>query len=257
MGKKIIKIFRDAQSLSAYAAAFYSQLAHEAVTARHNFFVALSGGSTPARMYRLLALPPYSEEVPWQKTIYFWGDERCVQPDDPESNYFQALQLLLGPVNVPQENIFRVKGELEPLESARDYIERLKSLATDGATAPVFDLIFLGLGSDGHTASIFPGSPLNDEVPVLAVSGNYQGRPANRVTFTPMLINYARNLVFMATGADKASALVATLAGSADLINYPAQRIMPSNGNIFWLVDEAAAGMLPGHLDQFEMERIA
>ena len=257
MGKKYIKVFADAQSLSAYAAEFYLRTANEARVANQNFLVALSGGSTPARMYRLLAEPPFRDALAWDKSLFFWGDERCVPADDPESNYFQAYQLLLGPVGVPASNIFRVKGELEPDEAAKEYIGQLKLLAAEGRRFPAFDLVFLGLGSDGHTASLFPGSALGGDLPAMHVSASYQGRPASRVTLTPEVFNTASNVVFMAAGKDKADALFATLAGRFDPLAYPAQRITPENGNLIWLVDQSAAGMLPDCVDRFEIERYA
>ena len=243
-----VNIFSDGQRLSHFAAELLAQTAQTAISERGHFLVALSGGGTPAALYRLLAASPYRESLPWERMLFFWGDERCVPPDDPESSYHQASTVWLAHVPVPPHNIFRARGELGPQEAAEDYARQLKLIAEPGLDWPRFDFVLLGMGADGHTASLFPGSPLSSGQSTLAVSANYQDRPAQRVSLTPDVFNSARNVVFLASGPEKAAALSATLSGSRDLLKLPAQRIHPSDGQLYWLVDEAAASLLPEQL---------
>lgn len=250
-----IKIFPDSRSLSIFAAELFSQLTHAAVEQRGKFLTALSGGSTPVALYRLLAQAPYRAGLPWDQQYFFWGDERCVPADDAESCYHQAYLALLGQVPVPVENIFRVKGELGPLPAAEDYARLLKTIAEPGKIWPRFDLVLLGLGADGHTASLFPDSVETSGVATVAVSANYQDRPAQRVSLTPDVINAARNVVFLAAGAEKAQALSATVTGRREPFRLPAQRIHPDEGRLWWLVDEAAASLLPDSIAGLELQR--
>ena len=207
-------------------------------------------------LYSSLAQFPYRESLPWEKMFFFWGDERCVPPDDPGSNYYQARQVWLGQVPVPEKNIFRAKGEFSPQIAAEDYAIQLKSCAEPGLDWPRFDMVLLGLGADGHTASLFPGSAETHGIATLAVTANYQDRPANRVSLSPDVINSARNVVFLATGIEKAMALAATAKGGAwEPVRLPAQRIMPLDGRLWWLVDQAAASQLPDHIDGVGIQR--
>jgi 6-phosphogluconolactonase len=177
---------------------------------------------------------------------FFWGDERLVPPDDAGSNYYHAAQLLLDQVHVPTENIHRVQGELSAEAAVLDYTERLQSFATDRRNWPRFDLVLLGMGSDGHTASLFPGSPLKDRpgMAVKAVTADYEDRPSQRLTLTSAVFNDARHVLFLVTGANKADALSAVLDGPSDPGQWPAQRIQPCAGSITWLIDQAAATKL-------------
>jgi 6-phosphogluconolactonase len=177
---------------------------------------------------------------------FFWCDERCVPPDDPESNFGQARQALFRPLNLPIENLHRIAGELEPEQAALVYTETLRQFKAPGLSWPVFDLVLLGLGADGHTASLFPGTSLPEQPPVLAVTADYQGRPARRVTLTPVVFNTARQVLFLVSGADKADAVGRTLLGPANLLHYPAQRVQPIQGTLQWLVDAAAAQKIAG-----------
>jgi 6-phosphogluconolactonase len=239
-----IEISPDLPALSQAAASLFARLAHEAVAARGLFRACLSGGSTPRELFRLLAQPPYQASLPWGQMEFYWGDERLVPPDDPESNYHQAWQELLAHVPVDPGRIVRMKGELSPAEAAADYAAQLRAHAGPGLAWPILDLVLLGLGADGHTASLFPNSdPAPGETqPVLAVTGDYQGRPANRVTLTPLVFNSARQVYFLVNGAEKAAALAATLAPTRDPRRWPAQRIHPAA--VTWLVDSAAAKSL-------------
>ncbi len=241
----VILIFPDIEELSRLAAEFFVQEAKEAVREHGRFLTALCGGGTPQPLYRLLGRSPYREQMPWADTFVFWGDERLVPPADPGSNFGMTAKLLLNEVPIPPENIFRALGEAEPGTAVADYRQKLAGVG-GGTPWPRFDLILLGLGHDGHTASLFPGaSPAAERrEPVMAVTAEYDGRPAQRLTFTPKLINQADYVCFLVTGSEKAEALTAVLDGEPDPETWPAQRIKPTDGSIIWFVDEAAAALL-------------
>ena len=238
-----LRVFPDVESLSLAAAELFSQVAGRAIAERNRLLVALSGGSTPKRMFQILASPPFAQSLAWQKIHFFWCDERLVPPDHPESNYGQAFAFLFSKINIPAENLHRIRGEDPPAQAAEAYQKELKSFSERNQKWLRFDLVWLGLGADGHTASLFPGVISSEEKlsPVAAAKVNYQDRPAGRITLTPLLLNRARNLVFLVAGKDKAHALRQTLYGSPDLEKWPAQRIMPVDGKLIWLLDEEAA----------------
>jgi len=237
-----LRIFKDRRALDRAAAGLFVEIAGEAVQVRGKFLLALSGGSTPDGLYRLLATGPYRNRIDWRKTLVFWGDERCVPPDDPGSNYRQACETLLEHVPIPGENIQRIRGELEPAEAAEGYARVLKRFAAPGLEWPRLDLVLLGMGADGHTASLFPGSEVEAASPTLPVTANYQGRPARRVTLTPLVFNSARHILFLVAGENKASTLKEVLHGIYQPENLPAQRIRPVQGKLVWLADKEAAG---------------
>ena len=239
--KADVRIFKDGDALSLSAVGLFAEATDEAVRVRGRFLVALSGGGTPTGTYRLLADEPYRNRVDWAKTFVFWGDERCVPPDDEGSNYYQAYRMLLEHVPIPEGNVKRIKGELEPAEASDDYAQTLKRFAASGLDWPRFDLVLLGMGADGHTASLFPGSQVESSSPTLAVTGHYQGRPAQRVTLTPPVFNSARKILFLVMGEDKSVALSHVLSDIYEPVKYPAQRIQPIDGQLIWFVDEAAA----------------
>lgn len=242
-----IRIFKDLEELSQNAAKLFMERSAEAVYERGRFLVALNGGSTPIRLFQLLATD-YREKVDWSKTHIFWGDERCVPTHDPESSYGRARDLFLRHIPIPEANVHRVKTELDPAEAARDYSLILKQFAIRPLEWIRFDLIYLGMGEDGHTASLFPGSPVELNELVIPVTADYQGRPAQRVTLTPLIINSAHIVAFMATGEKKAGTLVEVLSDHYDPERYPVQRIELKDGKIIWLVDEDAASKLPHDL---------
>jgi 6-phosphogluconolactonase len=227
------------------AARFILAAAEDAVGRRGRFDFVLSGGSTPAPLYERLASPPYMKAMPWSVTHFYWGDERIVPPNHAGSNYGQARRLLLDRIQAHPENVHRIKGELSAPEAATDYSELLSVLSRLKKGGPLFDLVLLGLGSDGHTASLFPGS-LEQEPGVLAVSisADYGGRPAHRVTLTPESINRARQVVFLVSGADKAVAVKQSISGESDPHRWPAQKINPDSGQIVWMLDVDAAAMI-------------
>jgi len=242
-----IRIFKDLEKLSNHAVEFFVEHGTQAISERGRFLVALNGGSTPSRLFQLLATD-YRYKVDWSKTHIFWGDERCVPPNDTGSCYGQAKEILLDRVNIPEQNIHRIKGELEPVSASMEYAQTLKSFAEDSLEFPRFDLVYLGMGEDGHTASLFPGSPVDVTEPTLPVTAHYQDRPANRVTLTQLVFNQAHMIVFMATGEKKAVTLAEVLSDRYNPELYPAQRIDPKNGELIWLVDEDAASKLPRSL---------
>jgi 6-phosphogluconolactonase len=239
-----IQIFKDLHALSDFAAQLFVSAATQAIAERGRFLGALSGGNAPKPLYQLLASEAYRGQIEWKRVHIFWGDERCVPRDNPENNYFQASELLLSKVAIPEENIHRVESESSPAEAARDYANALKSFAEASLEYPRFDFVLLGMGDDGHTASLFPNSPTDVSSPVIAVTANYQDRPANRVTLTPLVFNAARQIIFLVSGGSKAETLAKILNGEYRPSLLPAQRIRPTEGELIWLIDETAASKL-------------
>jgi 6-phosphogluconolactonase len=241
-----LRVFDSLAELSPAAHEQLADLGTHAVAERGRFTLALSGGGTPLVLYRLMAQTPQAMGGRWAQTHVFWGDERCVPPDDPGSSFGQARDVLLKHVPLPEENIHRVFGEWEPQKAAEDYARQLRQFAEAGLAWPRFDVVLLGMGDDGHTASLFPGPITKAERtrPTMAVTASYQDRPANRVTLTPLVFNSARNIVFLVAGESKAEALAAVLSGSADPERWPAARIRPTDGTVTWFVDRAAAKLL-------------
>jgi 6-phosphogluconolactonase len=232
-----VQLFPDLPALSQAAAQLFIACAEQAIAARGRFLVALSGGGTPTAAYRLLAAAP----IRWPRVHVFWGDERCVPVSDPGNSYAQAREVLLAHVPIPADNVHRVESELEPAAAARTYAATLRRF---GVPWPRFDLILLGMGDDGHTASLFPNSPVDESEPVIAVTAHYQDRPANRVSLTPRVINDARQVVFLVSGQSKSETLAGVLMGEYHPEVLPAQRIRPRDGTLTWLVDAAAGSKL-------------
>jgi 6-phosphogluconolactonase len=241
-----IRIFKEETELVVYAAEMILDLALQAVQKRGICHLVLSGGGTPLPVYKRFCLPMYVERFPWEKTHFYWGDERLVAADDPGSNYGQAKSAFLDKVPVVPENIHRIKGELPADQAAADYGIQLAAQSSVGFPWPVFDVILLGVGSDGHTASLFPGKrdPGEFQDPVIAVTADYEDRPSERITLTPMAINSALNVMFLVKGHMKASAVSAAINGPTNEIRWPVQRIKPIHGIILWLLDEGAAAGL-------------
>jgi 6-phosphogluconolactonase len=236
-------IFPDHESLTRAAALYFAQASREAIHLRGRFLVALCGGETTGLLYETLGASPYRDYLPWENIHFFWGDERCVPPDDADSNYGLARQLWLKHVRLPASNIHRIQGELEQGLAAEAYCQELKAFAEEGRAWPKFDWVLLGMGADGHTASLFPGSlvEVDSDLAAIPVRQEVLGRLANRVSLTPAVFNDARQVVFLVSGALKASALAAIRKGPPDPLRRPAQRIQPKDGLLVWMVDEAAA----------------
>lgn len=237
-----LQIRPDADGVAHALAEAFVRAAGDAIAERGVFNVALSGGKTPRAGYELLATEPYRSQVDWSKVYVYFGDERCVPPSDERSNYRMAEQAFLGAVGVPRENVHRIRGEIDPGFAANEYASLLRTAL---GNAPQFDLVLLGLGEDGHTASLFPGTlpQVDDGALVRAVDAQPEG--IWRVTITPRVINSAERVVFAVEGAEKASIFATVYAGPKDPMRYPAQLVAPSSGNLTWLVDTAAASALP------------
>jgi 6-phosphogluconolactonase len=236
----------DVGEISRAAAVEFTRSSIESVERAGLFTVALSGGSTPGPLYALLAnsCEPYRRRVAWDRIHFFWGDERHVPPDSPESNYRMAEEWLLSRVPVPAGNIHRIQGELpDPGEAADEYerdIRRHFHLA--GSERPRFDLIFLGMGEDGHTASLFPGTAILHERERLASAVWVDKMRSHRISLTPPVLNNAASVIFLVSGVDKAVTLDAVLNGPYRPDLLPAQLIRPVNGRLLWLVDRGVGG---------------
>lgn len=237
-----IVICRDAKDLSRRVAEEFVRLADESIKQRGRLIAALSGGSTPKGVYSLLATPKFRKPIPWGKVYLFFGDERAVPPDAPESNYRMANETLLSKVPLPRENIFRFRGEEWPEDAARQYERSLREFFELGkGGVPCFDLILLGLGEDGHTASLFPGSDALLERKRLVSAPYVEKLNARRLTLTLPVINRAANIFFLVAGKNKASVLRDVLQGKTEL---PAALVRPVNGRLVWFVDQEAAKLI-------------
>ncbi|MGD8697832.1 MAG: 6-phosphogluconolactonase [Gemmatimonadales bacterium] len=237
-----VRIFEDADALARGAAVEFLQRAGAAVDAKGSFRVALSGGSTPRRLFRWLSAEPCRSAVPWERIHFFWGDERTVPPQHPESNFGAAEEALLSRVPVRAENVHRIEAERSPPgRAAAEYeatLRRVFRLSED--EWPRFDLVFLGLGADGHTASLFPGTDAVDETRRLVVSTWVERLAAHRLTLTCPVFNHAACILFLVSGADKAEVLAEILTAEVGEVRYPAQLIRPTEGELHWYIDQAA-----------------
>jgi 6-phosphogluconolactonase len=232
------RVYPDAASLARAAAGHFVTLSTAAIATRGRFVVALSGGSTPRATHALLATGEFAAGVDWPHVHVFWGDERCVPPDHPDSNYRMARETLLDRVPIPADNIHRIRGELDPDQAATTYQAELEAvLDADGQ----FDLILLGMGADGHTASLFPGTAALHEHTRWVVAHYVDKLSAWRITLTPVIINAAAHVTFIVAGSGKAGRLREILAGPYQPDVLPAQIVKPTNGRLLWLADAAAA----------------
>jgi len=241
-----IKVFPDLEAMSRQAANRFVRLANQRVAENRLFTVALSGGSTPRRLYEILGSPPTAQRIPWANTQLFQVDERCVPPDHVESNYRMIHETLLSHGAVPKSNFHRMAAELaDHGEAAHQYAEEIRrALRPKSTDWPRLDLILLGMGPDGHTASLFPGSDALD-VQVLWVAPNYVEKfRMYRLTLTFPVLNAAASIIFLVAGADKAETVRQVLDAAGEPDRFPAQRIRPANGQVSWYLDEAAAALL-------------
>jgi 6-phosphogluconolactonase len=237
------------------SARLFAAKVEQAAATRGIARVAISGGVTPQTTFKLLADPagPFAATVPWDKLQLFWVDERCVGPDDPESNYGVARELLLSKVPIPAANVFRMEGELDPEAAAARYESTLRNaMRLEGAESPRFDLVTLGMGPDGHTASLFPHTAGLSEIGRLVIANHVpQQKEAWRISLTWPVINHAAEVVFEVEGPSKTDVLAEVLTGPRDPERLPAQLIRPSNGKLLFLLDEAAAAKLPAASEVF------
>ncbi len=242
-----VRILINIDAIAKRAAQDFLQSATQAVSEKGSFTVALSGGSTPKALYSLLATDAaLRSQLPWDKMYMYFGDERSVGPDHADSNFRMATETMLSKVPIKPEQVFRIKGEYKDTEkAAQEYEQVLRtSFKIADGQFPRFDLVFLGIGNEGHTASLFPGTKALHETKRLAAR-NWVGKLyTNRITLTAPVINSAARVVFMVTGADKTLALKGILEGPHEPDQLPAQLIQPPNGKLVWLVDTVAGGML-------------
>ncbi len=244
-----IRTLTTPQELFAAAAEVVVSAAADAVAQRGRFTIALSGGSTPKSLFNLLATNARTV-LPWERMFFFWGDERHVPPTDPDSNYRMAEETMLSKVPVPAGNVFRMAAENPDAAAvAEDYEKTLrKFFALEPGQVPVFDLILLGMGPDGHTASLFPGTAGLQEKSRLVIANWVEKMKTSRLTFTLPVLNAARCVTFLVSGTDKAAVLRTVLEGDVPAEQYPAKLLRPTDGKLIWLVDRAAASELTNKL---------
>lgn len=237
-----LRVFETPDDLAAALADSFLEHGRAAIDQRGAFFVALAGGTTPKNAYRLLGREPRRSSIDWNHVFFYFSDERCVGPQHPDSNYRMAWEAFLATLDLVDEHVHRMRGEDDPLQSAQQYAELLVQTMGD---LPRFDLMMLGMGTDGHTASLFPGTdPLTDNdrlvrAPFVEKLNSY------RLTMTPLVLNSARHVVIATEGPSKAPALYAVREGPYDPLTHPIQVVRPSEGELTWLVDRAAAAELP------------
>ncbi|OAI43903.1 hypothetical protein AYO43_09715 [Nitrospira sp. SCGC AG-212-E16] len=243
-----IRIHRDSQAWAQAAAEFVLEVGKEAVRTNGRFLIALSGGTTPETLYRALTSPAFADRFDWSRTIFFFSDERCVPPDDPRSNYALAKETLFTPLNIIPSQVYRMAGESsDPRAAAVEYEQQLRlATKTSLSAQPSLDLVLLGLGEDGHTASLFPGaSILRDRQRVIAATRSPKD-PPNRMTMTLAAINRASVIVFLVAGAGKAGVVRAILDPRTEAERQlPAALVSPDGGRLIWILDRAAAAELP------------
>ncbi len=253
MYQLLLHTFADAEAICQAAAREFTLRALEGITGRGRFHVALSGGSTPKRLYELLAGPPFRQQIDWNCVHLFWGDERCVPPTDPQSNYHMTHEAMLRFLPLPAENVHRLQAErAERDAAARDYQEQIAHAFGVSANGepPVFDLILLGLGPDGHTASLFPETEALAEQHRWVVPNYVPKFNAYRLTLTVPILNQARQVLFLVAGPDKAGPLLQVFTGPRNPAHLPAQLIRPVNGQLTWFVDRAAVQQLTAGLGE-------
>src|SRR5580692_599632 len=239
----------DPAALARRAAQYFLEMVSESVQARGRARIAISGGSTPKTTFALLADPnePWRSHMPWDALDLYWVDERCVPPDHADSNYRMTREAMLDHVPLQPEQIHRIEGELDPEAAAARYESELRnSFRLEGAEAPRFDLIALGMGPDGHTASLFPHTAALHELSRLVVANHVQNKDAWRVTLTWPVINQGTSVFFLIGGADKAQVLSEVFTGPRDTERLPSQLIRPASDILTLILDKASAALLPG-----------
>ena len=238
-----LRIFADRPALFQGAADEFVRQASAAIQSQGTFVVALAGGSTPKGLVHVLA---GNQALPWDKVFIFFGDERHVPPDDPESNYRMAREALLSKVPIPAANVFRIPAENpDARQAAESYEQTLRNFfAVPAGSFPRFDLILLGMGPDGHTASLFPGGTALQEKSRWVLSDWVEKFKTDRITLTLPVLNNAACVMFLVSGSDKAATLKEVLQGKQPPERFPAKLIQPANGKLIWMVDDEAAGAL-------------
>lgn len=248
------EVLSDLEALSLRAASIFVSASRDAIATKKRFAAAISGGSTPRTLYTLLSSETYRHQVDWQYVHFFWADERCVPKEDEASNFKTAFDTLLSRIALPDKNIHRIKGEEAPDKAAGDYEEEIRRFFGE-AGRPRFDLIILGMGEDGHTASLFPGSKSLEETVRLAIPVYLEASRKNRITLTLPVLNNADQILFLVTGSSKAAIVSEILGDGERRSEFPAGLVRPTHGNITWLIDPRAAAKLNNPSPTFPLER--
>ncbi len=238
MSQKTILTWKDADELSQAAAYFFVAECQRCIAQKGSFVVALSGGSTPKKLFELLATPGISRNIPWKQVFLFWSDERFVPLTDADSNYHMAKESLLNHIAIPKKNVFATPVKGSPKDCAKQYEDKLKEFF--GNKKPVFDWLLLGMGPDGHTASLFPGTDILAEKKRLIKEVWVEAKQTWRISFTYPLINRAANVVFLVSGGEKAPVMKEVLKKNISKNPFPVQGVQPATGQVWWMVDEAA-----------------
>jgi len=238
-----IRIFETTEEVARAAADYFAEIAEKSISAEGRFSVALAGGSTPRRTYQLLASDEYRNRLPWSQVHIFFGDERSVPATHADSNYRMAEEAMISLLPIPEPNVHRMVGEGDAVANASLYEGELQSFF-DGDTWPRFNLVLLGIGDDGHTASLFPGTEALTEARAWVVANWVEKLKTYRITLTAPAMNHAGNIIFLVAGAGKAERLREVLRGPRDPLRLPSQLIQPVAGSLIWLVDKAAAERL-------------
>ena len=234
-----LHIYTDKEANSRAAADFLIRIAREAIERKGQFIISLAGGSTPKRLYEILAEPTYKETLDWTKVHVIWGDERCVPESSPQSNSRMAKEAWLNSSSIPSSNLYPVDGTLAPEEAASKYEAQLKTVFKDDISA--IDLCLLGLGDDGHTASLFPHTTILKEDKAWVSAVYVEKMESWRISLTAPLIRASSNIAFLVSGAKKVDILPEVLNGSYQPTEYPSQLIIKDNPKVHWFLDEAAA----------------
>lgn len=237
-----LHIAQNTQELSENLAAWISNYIQEVLQDQPIFTLVLSGGNTPKQLFTLLAKEPYKIMIPWERIHFFWGDERAVPFEDERNNAKMAYSTLLNVVGIPEKNIHVMRTDISPEQSAAEYEKILREYFKEGETT--FDLVLLGMGDDGHTLSLFPGTPVVHEEKAWVTSFFLQAQDMYRITLTAPVVNQAACVIFMATGTGKSLTLKSVIEGTFNPDKFPSQLIRPEKGELHWFVDEAAAGAL-------------
>jgi len=250
-----VRIFDTDRDVAAEAAEFLIWLGEQGIQEWGRFRLALSGGSTPRQLYSVLA-SQHARRLSWAQVEFYFSDERCVPPDQEESNFRMADDTLLRPLGIDPKQVYRIRGEDASEKAAAAYESLIRErFGTPHGEWPMFDLVLLGLGDDGHTASLFPGSPSIREAKRLVLASQSPRGVRDRITFTPPLINHARAVVFLAAGARKATAVRTALEDEAiDPMQCPVKSVQPVNGRLVWFLDQPAAAQLSATKQQIEFD---
>lgn len=240
-----LEVFNDIDQLSLALAEWITSLIEETLRLKNSFSFVLSGGNTPKKLNFLLASSPYKERIDWSKIHVFWGDERAVPFDDERNNAHMAFDTLLNKVDIPRGQIHFMDTSLPPEKAALQYAESLyEFFGTDVLPTQTFDLVLLGMGEDGHTLSLFPGTPAIHEEKLWVTSFFLKAQNMHRITLTKNIVNHSNHIVFMISGGEKAKAVYQVLEGEKNPDLYPSQLIIPTQGELHFFVDKAAASKL-------------